>query len=689
MSRALHRLLERKNLATRSAVAEETNQSSRPRLLGTNAFRTLSLSADTELKKIYRQQQRLQVAMDLEEAAPAEFCGIPALSAPAKADVLDAVHRLERPNDRLLEELFWLHQVDELTDLSRSQVIATLSGSAVSNTSQGIVARHNLAILHSILGLEVEPEQWKPALDLWADLLNADLFWAFLKMRAQKVECPKPDPVFLKTIACRRLGATVSAHIAREVKRGDAAAVAVLVRISREHRSWLDLASALQLVEQQHIRNGYVLLGALHDRVACLSSAADASAAHGSLAEIDRELSAIATHYGAVVHNLCEHVAVRAWDNAIASLYQEIALVYLHLLADPGVSARLLVQARELASEPRLRESIERDQRAAQKEKVKRECSGRVREAADRAASIRQRQNLERAALCREAEELASFGDFDSAEQKIMAARALSSEQQNAELDAVLTRFAWARVLWGIDTSRKNPRLATVHGAGAALLGRRKYDPATGSYVAFHWITVFSLPVFPLGAYRVSGDDPESRSVYGKTPFPISLGIARAFIVAGAIACASLGGLWGNSYGLPLHNRAPRPIQKSTTSAPHPATAAREVPDLQHSPISVSQPEDLAPLRESLNERARKLNEQTADLQKRKLSLDTVAASYNGRNVPGDGWATYQAVLAQYNSSLEKHNAALLAYQADWKDFQKRLDSNSVEGNSKAKELTP
>src|SRR6202012_6156914 len=124
-----------------------------------------------------------------------------------------------------------------------------------------------------------------------------DLFWSSHQDRARTIECSKFDVVFLKDIICRRLSATLSAQISREVKRGDATAVSILVNIATEHRLWLDLASSLRLVEQQHIRTGYVSLGAIHDRISGMSGRAGHSVIRSSLAEREVELSAIVKEF--------------------------------------------------------------------------------------------------------------------------------------------------------------------------------------------------------------------------------------------------------------------------------------------------------------------------------------------------------------------------------------------------------
>jgi hypothetical protein len=50
---------------------------------------------------------------------------------------------------------------------------------------------------------------------------------------------------------------------------------------------------------------------------------------------------------------------------------------------------------------------------------------------------------------------------------------------------------------------RSAPWLFTVHGIGAGLYNERDRDPATGTFVKTHCLSIMFVPVLALGAYRV------------------------------------------------------------------------------------------------------------------------------------------------------------------------------------------
>ena len=127
-------------------------------------------------------------------------------------------------------------------------------------------------------------------------------------------------------------------------------------------------------------------------------------------------------------------------------------------------------------------------------------------------------------------------GDFAGAEYKLGVVLTISTEEQKIEIKAMQDRCRWARVLRGVDTTKKNPILYTLNGVGAAFYGKRDYDPGTRSYLTNHWLLFLFVPIFPLGAYRVTDADFRSYYIHGRVPLPASLKKVRWAIAASVIA---------------------------------------------------------------------------------------------------------------------------------------------------------
>ncbi len=375
-----------------------------------NAFRVLAVAADAELKQIYRQQQRLLVALELDEPAEAKRYGLLPPGHLSKEEILQAVHLLERPDDRLIEELFWVHEMDcsgDPLDKQLDTVAGALRGAAASNTTRGAVARHNLAVLQSILGQESAGnhrfDHWEEALETWEKVIDDELFWTFMEGRAHQCDCQISDAGMMRVTACQHLATSLAEELAHAVKSREVTAVNALAKIAVQHRSWLELDAALDSVGKQAIKDGYVSLGAILDRLSGITQHYNKGKIRNSVEAGENELRGVAAEYGAVIRSLGQLGDADGWDDAVALSYQKLSAVYLNLLDDLHQVTRLIVEAREIARDPQLLQSLELDW-----------------------------QHVQRAILCQEADTLMQRGYFGRAEQTLAAALAFATEEQKS-----------------------------------------------------------------------------------------------------------------------------------------------------------------------------------------------------------------------------------------------------------------
>lgn len=152
-------------------------------------------------------------------------------------------------------------------------------------------------------------------------------------------------------------------------------------------------------------------------------------------------------------------------------------------------------------------------------------------------------------------------------------------EAHRAALSLLLrSRRAFARPLKG------KLWLGTFNGFGATLMGSGEAEP-DGSRIAVHWIVaLFAVPIFPLGAYVVSGGERSGLStswnVYARVPLGLatwawSRGVALA--IALAVAWAGVGAVWASRHHeLAVVNglKAPLTVRVGDVTA--------RVPALQH-----------------------------------------------------------------------------------------------------------
>jgi hypothetical protein len=649
---------------TSSAVTSEQTSRRSPgaRFSRPNAFRVLSLPADAELKEIYRQQQRLLVALELGEFDGTRKCTLLPLRDVSKEEILEAVNLLERPDDRLIEELFWVHEMacsGDPIEERLENVVGPLREAAAGETTRGAVARHNLAVLQSIRGQELAAngrfDHWEEALRTWKKVVDGELFWAFMKGRALECDCRVSDTGRMRAAVCRQLSSAVSEELAHAVKSRELTAVNALARIAVEHRSWLKLDAALDSMGEQVIKDGYVSLGAILDRLSGITQRDNKANIRHSLEERETELRGVASEYGAVVRSLGEPADVNGWDDAVASSYQKLSAAYLNLLDDLHQAIRLIAQARELARDPQLLQSTERDWRHVQRE-----------------------------ILCREADVLMQRGFFGRAEHTLTAALAVATEEQKAEIKATQDRCRWGRVLQGVDTTEKNPRLSALHVVGANFYGKRDYEPGTRSYVTNHWLTLFFLPIFPLGAYRVTDTGFRSYCIHGRVPLANFLRKARWAIPASVIVVL-LVVLVMISRGRTTKTQGHTETRVAATETPGVGTetagAAKSVPaipgDAQHSGRDDSQEQwkALDLLRQSLADRKRMLDAEGASLDKQKSYLARVESSYIGERVPASGQALYEALSADHTDRVTKYKKKLATWKTDSEAYAERVTS--------------
>jgi hypothetical protein len=399
-----------------------------------------------------------------------------------------------------------------------------------------------------------------------------------------------------------------------------------------EHRSSSEFGVALNLVGQQELKDGFVSIGAILDRLSGVTGQDTNANIRSSLDRIEKDLRDVAEKYEDVVRNPAD---ADGWDNAVASSYQRLSAAYFTLLDDPNHALGLIKQARELARHPLLLQSMERD-----RDNI---------------------QQVQRARLCRDADAAIKSGNFDWAEHLLEVVLVISTEEQKLEIKTMQERCRRARLLHGVDRTKNDPILSTLHGFGPRFYGERDYDPATGSYVANQWFTLLFVPIFPLGAYRVTDADFQSYCVLGRVPLPDSLKKAR-WAIALSVGLLVLIPLAILRPGTPGNIVEPPPNHAESPKAPTPL------------PISVPQPasdvgkEQAAtprPLDQALQDRKRKLDVEGANLENEKSYLAGVEASYQREKVPDDGHALYEALLAAYNRKLDKYNRDLSEWKKD------------------------
>ena len=593
-----------------------------------------------------------------------------------------------------------MHELDALIDGHLEKVLDAQRCAARGKPPHRITARHSLAVMLSILAQESlgdsRLEYWREALKTWRELIDDERFWTSMREHLRKTGTPACDSVAMRVAVCRQLSLTFSEAILDAVRQRKFHEVPPLARVAMEHRSWLNADAALAGAGRQILYEGFVALKEILDHLSRIALADEEANIRNSLGAREKELRAVAAEHGALVRSLGELADGEGWENAVAASKQRLAAAYLDLLDDPHEGVRVISHARELAHEPKLMQSIKRDWQHMQRAVFCRDAH-QLTEQGDMAGADRKlvaalalsteeekaeiglmqahnrrkreceeqsRRRAQRVTLCREAHALCQAGEFARAEYKLSAALAVCCDEDHGEVKELLDRCRWARVLRTADTTRKKPFLFSLNGIGARFYGGRAYDLGTDSYVTTHWLTFLFVPVFPLGAYRVTGAHQAPLEVHGKVALPSPLATGRW----GFAACLLFLVLWS---GLQQQKYARGGLTARVLLAPRsasPAVAVAPAGHAQEDDRAVSERAELAGIGRSLQDRRKKLALENVDLEKQQGYLRKVASAYAGEKVPAGGSVFEDMVLeytrrrAEYEKKRAGLNAEFIAY---------------------------
>ena len=188
-----------------------------PELYRQNAFRVIGLPVDASQRDVARQRTRLQMMKKVGIQAPTVATGMMPLRPPPDDDqITQAAQRLNEPESRILDELFWFwpHQGNSAEDEALKLLSTDHSNAAQSlwlqyeqDYSQSRISTHNLAVYYHCIALDLEhlaerknlgtdlnetrSRAWNAAFKRWRLLLNDEGFWSRLTARIRELDDPR------------------------------------------------------------------------------------------------------------------------------------------------------------------------------------------------------------------------------------------------------------------------------------------------------------------------------------------------------------------------------------------------------------------------------------------------------------------------------------------------------------------
>lgn len=612
-----------------------------------NAFRVLSLPADAQAKEIYRQQQRIQNAIELGDVdVLSSFPFLPKMPLSAE-EILEAVHRVER--QRALEELFWVHQVGGKFDFDSRNIdtiLASLRADAGQNTTKGSVAQHNLAVILTCLAQGLTSsrriEYWRDAARYWDATLANDVFWQFMQDRDALADGNggplSPDD--LRCIAREAIQRAIQNQVWIAVDNRAYSEIASLVSLAREYKNLLDADSTLNAIGSRMAKDGSVEIGGILDRVTAVREGADKAATRATLDAAEKDLHKIGRDFDAIIQAFGSPDAFAGIFDARALALKRLSVAYFNLVGDEQEALQLATEAGTLARDPQLKAEAE----AACK-------------------------HILRSLACTEAIALVEKKNYTAAQEKLGIALALSTEEQKAEIVELQHSVRRAYVFRDVDVAQRSPSLSTFNGIGARFYGRRDVDAETNSYITTHWFVLLYLPIIPLAGYRISDRGHNLYTIYGRVPLTPFLRKYRWGVLA-AIALLVIGFMVvnGNSNGTGGSTYTSPSISSQSTESPSVGDSGTSEKDA----IEAERAE-LKRIKESLDQREQQLEQEGAELDQMKSYIQSVDNTYTSETIPDDVLQEYKAKIAEFNRRRVPFNTAQTALQQDAKQYNERM----------------
>jgi hypothetical protein len=248
-------------------------------LFRNNAFRITGLSVDATAREIAKHADKLTVLERLGLSGNEQPAPFPLKAPPTHDEIRDAFEKLNKsPERRMVDEFFWFWPSEFGKGASDPAIQALVAGKsetasqfwtlAESNPADGVVAKHNLAILWHLKALDLENERivdaagaskseqieevWKNALQRWETLIPDDALWEKVAQRIRQIGDPALTTGFARRMRANLYPALnkINAELALSyAKAGKMAVAKVHVQYIRETAQDADnVAKAAELV---------------------------------------------------------------------------------------------------------------------------------------------------------------------------------------------------------------------------------------------------------------------------------------------------------------------------------------------------------------------------------------------------------------------------------------------------------
>jgi len=364
-------------------ISEDLQTIANPDIYRINAFRILQIPVTATLREANNQMRKLTLQEKLGNNGHLDNVLLPLIPIPDADARREAYQRLENPESRLIDELFWFWPLTLGLSDSNDEALEAMQHNDYSeaiaiwkqhetNASESNISMHNLAIMYHVLALDFEQmrsnksltkkqsdqkrEYWEQAFFRWKILLNHDGLWSRLSNRVRELDDPR-----LTTGVCRRLQdglpiilLTINAKLAiRASLQNDK-------NEANYHMEIIKKSGFNEGVIEESLRQA---VAAIRDRikVLCTNSEADAKINPGQGDTIIQSLVAQSNPMLTTLDTVLpkRHSILDSAHDAVASAILQIAILFSNKTKDWNKTLPLTASAMTIASSDSLHKRLE------------------------------------------------------------------------------------------------------------------------------------------------------------------------------------------------------------------------------------------------------------------------------------------------------------------------------------------
>lgn len=539
-----------------------------------NAFRITGLPVDASAREVARHADKLKMLVELGQGSQTQSAAFQITPPPSVDEIREAIQSLKNPEKRVIDEFFWFWPEEFGQSQSDSAIQGLIRGDSETaakiwrakeeQSENGVIAKHNLALIYHITALDWEnyaieheiddgrqkkiTDYWRGAFKRWQQLATDERFWEVVTARIRQLNEPNLPTGFAHRMRLTLPDALDKIHAELAIAFAEAGKVELahlhiwFMRDTSQRDGNLEKTAELVLTPARN---------RLKEQIRQVKDRADknphdaANAARDLLEQARQALTLFDLFFGKE-----SDLRNELFDD-VASLCNQLPIAYHKATSDDKTCLEILKAVLPFATSMELRQQIEQnistlsgnlafkklepvyallkslqDSTEHPRERFEKFNNEIVEVLNSAASSLRsdseeQGQLFDSVAIVLRGISLDAWNshrDWTTAvaanESATKYATGSELKQRLAEDRGTLQQMRYEADLAPIASA---PSLSTMNGIGFKLYGTTDTDPSTGSFLSTYYFVILFIPVFPICRYRVTRNG-NSYRFFGKAP---------------------------------------------------------------------------------------------------------------------------------------------------------------------------